>query len=127
MNKLNFERYLVEVMAELAEKKGLKHKPLAIGAWPEAKDPGTKWRKIRNGKEPRGFRVQDAYNLALAMGISFIELCGIAQGRLMQAETPIQQVDAHIEKKKELKEKTSHKKQDQLVNKKTLDIASGAE
>lgn len=83
MNGNQFERCLVEVMTEVAEQKGFKHKPLAIAAWKERKDPGTKWRKIRNGTDPRGFQVQDAYDLALAMGASFVELCGMAQGRLM--------------------------------------------
>lgn len=83
MNGHIFERCLVEVMTEMAEKKGLKHKPLAIVAWPDRKDPGTKWRKIRNGTDPRGFQVQDAYDLATAMGISFLELCEMAQGLLL--------------------------------------------
>ncbi len=94
MNGHAFERCLVEIMAEMAEKKGLKHKPLAIAAWPDRKDPGTKWRKIRNGTDPRGFQVQDAYDLALAMGISFLELCGMAQGLLLQ--TTNQQVQKPI-------------------------------
>lgn len=94
MNGHAFERCLVEIMAEMAEKKGLKHKPLAIAAWPDRKDPGTKWRKIRNGTDPRGFQVQDAYDLALAMGISFLELCGMAQGLLLQ--TTNQQVQKTV-------------------------------
>lgn len=82
-----FERCLVEVMIEMAEKKGLKHKPLAIAAWKDRKDAGTKWRKIRNGTDPRGFQIDDAYDLAVAMGVSFVELCGMAQGRLVQLES----------------------------------------
>lgn len=84
-----FERILVETMVDIAERKGFKHQPLAIAAWKDKKDPGTKWRKIRNGTEPRGFQIDDAYDLALAMGVSFVELCGMAQGRLMQAN-PVQ-------------------------------------
>lgn len=97
-----FERCLVEVMATVAEQKGFKHKPLAERAWPDRKDPGTKWRKIRNGSDPRGLRVEDAYDLAVAMDVSFIEICGIAQGRLMQSE--MGQLAIQNAEKKELPE-----------------------
>lgn len=84
MNGNKFERCLVAVITEIAEKNGFRHKPLAERAWPNKKDPGTKWRKIRNGAEPRGLQVDDAYDLVMAMGMSFLELCGIAQGRMLE-------------------------------------------
>lgn len=84
MTGSSFERRLVEVIQDLSTQKGLKQKPLAMAAWPDRKDAGTKWRKIRNGTEPRGLRVCDAYALAEAMGVSFVELCGLAQARLME-------------------------------------------
>ena len=88
MKGLDFERCLVDVIAEVLEKRGFKHKPLAEKAWKGKKDPGTKWRKIRNGTYPRGLKVEDAYSLVAAMGMSFVELCGMAQGRMLENMPP---------------------------------------
>lgn len=79
-----FERCLVEAMIDAIERQGLKHKPVAISAWGDRKDPATKWRKIRNGTEPRGLQIQDAYDLAFAIGISFLDLCGSAQHKMQE-------------------------------------------
>lgn len=86
MNGYEFERALVELFVEVSKGKGFKSKPLAVAAWPDRKDPGTKWRKIRNGKPPRELNVRDAYNLATALGISFTELCGAVQGKAFTKE-----------------------------------------
>ena len=104
MKGTEFERCLVAVITEVAEKKGFKHKPLAESAWPDKKDPGTKWRKIRNGTEPRGLQTKDAYDLVLAMGMSFVELCGIAQGRMLEAAQP--EMSGGIGKRSGQEEKT---------------------
>ena len=84
----SFERSLVTALVETAKAKGYKAKPLAELAWPDRKDAGTKWRKIRNGTEPRGLRVCDAYDLAQAMGVSFVEVCGLAQAMLLKMMPP---------------------------------------
>lgn len=84
MDGMTYERCLVEVLSRLIEDRGLKHKPTAILAWPQRSDPGTKWRKIRNGTDPRGLQVCDAYDLATAIGISFVEACGLAQALFLQ-------------------------------------------
>ena len=86
MNGYEFERSLVELFVEFTKKKGLKAKPLAMTAWPDRKDAGTKWRKIRNGDSPRELTVRDAYDLSAALGVSFTEMCGIVQGRAIEAE-----------------------------------------
>lgn len=82
MEGKDFETAFIEVVSELAKKNGIKHKPLAIKAWPQKKDPGTKWRSIRNGTG--GLGVGEAYDLASALGISFLEICGLAQARLLE-------------------------------------------
>lgn len=84
MNGLQFERALVELIADLSTKKGLKAKPLAEIAWPHRKDAGTKWRKIRNGDAPRELSVRDAYDLACAMGVSITDLCGAVQSKALE-------------------------------------------
>ena len=83
MDGKSFERMLVTALFEAAKARGYKAKPHAEAAWPDRKDAGTKWRKIRNGTEPRGLRVCDAYDLAQAMGVSFLEVCGLAQAMLL--------------------------------------------
>lgn len=82
MDGAKFERYMVEALTELIEQKGLRHKPVALLAWPDHGDPATKWRKIRNGSEPRGLRVCDAYDMAAAIGVSFLEVCSMATEKL---------------------------------------------
>lgn len=81
MNGELFERCLVDAIQDIADENNIKHKPLAEKAWPDCKDPGTKWRKIRNGTEPRGLYVCDAYDLVEALGVSFLEVWGIAQNK----------------------------------------------
>ena len=88
MDGYTFERCLVGALSEMARARGWKAKPLAEKAWPQSKAAGTKWRKIRNGTEPRGLQVCDAYDLAQAMGVSFLEVCGLAQAMLLKMETP---------------------------------------
>lgn len=81
-----FERCLVKSIEEVAKANKWKQKPLAVAAWGDrVKDPGTKWRKIRNGTDPRGLLVCDAFDLAEAMGESFVEICGLAMAK-MRAE-----------------------------------------
>lgn len=90
MDGQEFERRLVELFVEISKSHGVKAKPLAERAWPRTKDAGTKWRKIRNGAEPRGLSVRDAFDLASALGVGLTEMCGIVQGRALtiQAAKP---------------------------------------
>lgn len=104
MNGYEFERSLVELFVEFTQKKGLKAKPLAVSAWPDRKDAGTKWRKIRNGDAPRELTVRDAYDLSLALGVSFTEMCGIVQGRATEAEM-LRHSELEASQKKEATEK----------------------
>ena len=55
----------------------------AIRAWPDRQDAGTKWRKIRNGTDLRGVQVYDAYDLAMAIRVSFVEVCGLAKAKML--------------------------------------------
>lgn len=79
-----FERCVVETIAELAKLRGLGQKPLAEKAWPDSTSADSKWRYIRRADNPRGLQLCDAYDLACALGMSFVEVCGLAQAKLMQ-------------------------------------------
>lgn len=98
MNGLDFERKMVGVLVELAEKKGVKAAPLARAAWPEHKDAATKWRKIRNADPPQELSMRDAVDLANTLGISMAALCGIVEGRALDADLK-QQAVGRAEKK----------------------------
>lgn len=75
-----YERCLIAALQEAIEERGLKHKPTAEAAWPDQKDAGTRWRKIRNDPRAR-LNIGDAYDLANTIGVSFLEICGIAQAK----------------------------------------------
>ncbi len=93
MKGILFERAFVELVSEISLKKGIKAKPLAEKAWPNRKDAGTKWRKIRNGQPPQELSVRDAYDLAGAMGISITDLCGAAQTKMLEMDFSTQNYD----------------------------------
>ena len=84
MNGYDFERELVAILVELIESKGLKHEPIAERAWPDRKDAGPAWQKIRNKVPPQKLTIRDAFNMAQVLGVGMTELCGIVQGRVMQ-------------------------------------------
>ena len=88
MKGYEFERELVAVIVEIAARKGIKAKPLAEKAWGVNGTSAVKWRKIRNGDDPRGLMVRDAFMLAEALGESFSEICAAAkiniQARLLE-------------------------------------------
>lgn len=81
-----FERCIVETIAELAALRGIKQKPLAKKAWPDNAQADNKWRYIRKLEKPRGLQVCDAYDLVSALGMSFTEVCGLAQAKLLQKQ-----------------------------------------
>lgn len=85
MNGINFERLFVDTVVELSKKKGIKATHLSKAAWAHNKDTATKWRKIRNGNPPQELSMRDAFDLAAALGVSMIDLCGIIQGRAVEA------------------------------------------
>lgn len=80
MNGNLYERCLIQVFTEIIEEKGLKHKPLAELAWSDQKDPGTRWRSIRNNTRAR-LSIGDAYDLSEALGVNFLEVCALAQAK----------------------------------------------
>ena len=98
MNGIDFERKVVGLLVELAEKKGVKAAPLARTAWSTHKDAATKWRKIRNADPPQELTMRDAVDLANALGISMGTLCGIVEGRALD-EDLTQQATGRAEKK----------------------------
>lgn len=82
MNGYDFERCLVETIEQLAELRGIKQEPMAKKAFPDFKSPGARWRQIRNLGQR--LAVRDAVELAEILGMSFVEVCGLAQAKLMQ-------------------------------------------
>lgn len=79
-----FERAVVEVFIDISELNGVKAAPLSRHAWPDAKDAPTKWRKIRNSSPPQEMTVRDAHRMALALGVTLAEVCGMAVGRMLE-------------------------------------------
>lgn len=79
----------MDIVVELSEKKGIKAAPLARAAWPHNKDAATKWRKIRNSDPPQELSMRDAFDLVTALGVSMTELCGITQGRAVEASISV--------------------------------------
>lgn len=86
MNNLNYERCLVYIFVELGKKAGLKHAQLAKLAWPQASDPGKKWRAIRNINvtQPQSLTVSDAASLAAALGKNLSAICLLAETRILE-------------------------------------------
>lgn len=84
MNGYDFERCVIETIAELADLKGIKQDPMAVAAWPQSKSPGARWRQMRSTKIAQRLPIGDACELCSALGMSFIEVCGLAQAKLMQ-------------------------------------------
>lgn len=98
MDNYQFERRLVEIFAELIESKGLRHEPTAELAWPDKKDAGPAWQKIRNRVPPQKLSVLDAFGMAQALGLSMSALCGIVEGRAIE-ESMRKQAAEQLEKK----------------------------
>lgn len=86
MNNYEFERKIVEVLTELIESRGLKHEPTVEAAWPDKKDPGPAWQKIRNRVPPQKLSLRDAYGLARVLDMSMSALCGIVEGRAIEEQ-----------------------------------------
>lgn len=84
MNGYDFERCVIETIAELADLKGVKQDPMAVAAWPQCKSPGARWRQMRSAKIAQRLPIGDACQLCAILGMSFIEVCGLAQAKLMQ-------------------------------------------
>lgn len=86
MDNVTFERAIVETFAALIESRGLKHKPVAIEAWPYKKNAHRTWQAMRNGgDESQRMTIRDAYALASVLGVSMSSICGMVEGKVLEA------------------------------------------
>lgn len=86
MDNVTFERAIVETFAALIESRGLKHKPVAIEAWPYKKNAHRTWQAMRNGgDESQRLTIRDAYALAKVLGVSMSSVCGMVEGKVLEA------------------------------------------
>ena len=77
MDGLEFEHALVDALAAYIERMGLNHFPVATAAWPEAKNAGREWQRMRTDKGKRQrLTVGDAYSMCRYLGISLASVCG---------------------------------------------------
>ena len=80
MDGLEFEHALVDALAAYIERMGLSHFPVATAAWPEAKNAGREWQRMRTDKGKRQrLTVGDAYSLCRHLGISLASVCGAVE------------------------------------------------
>lgn len=85
MDAFQFERIFVQVVEEIARKKGLNASQLARAAWPHQKAGAAAWRKMRNNQEkPKRLNIEEAVLLTQAIGMSMADVCGIVQARILQ-------------------------------------------
>lgn len=85
MDAFKFERVFVQVVEEIAAKKGLNGAQLARLAWPHQKSSAAAWRKMRNNQEsPKRLNIEEAVLLTQAIGLSMADVCGIVQARMME-------------------------------------------
>lgn len=86
MDNVTFERAIVETFSALIESRGLKHKPVAIEAWPYKKNAHRTWQVMRNGgDDAQKLTIRDAYALASVLGVSMSSVCGIVEGKALEA------------------------------------------
>lgn len=78
------ERALIAHIVALARARRLSHSALARAAFTQAKDPGGKWRKIRNSGG--GLHVAEAVALAQALGLDLSAL--VWQAEQAQKQSP---------------------------------------
>lgn len=87
MDAFQYERIFVQVVEEIAAKKGLNGAQLARLAWPHQRAAATAWRKMRNNQtNPKRLNIEEAVLLTQAIGVSMTDVCGIVQGRMMELD-----------------------------------------
>lgn len=85
LESIEFERAMVDALADIIEKRGLKHKPIAEKAWPYKKAAFRTWQAMRNGESPQKLTIRDAHSMAMALDITMTTLCGLVEGRLLMS------------------------------------------
>lgn len=102
MDAFQYERIFVQVVEEIAAKKGLNGAQLARLAWPHQRAAATAWRKMRNNqKNPKRLNIEEAVLLTQAIGVSMTDVCGIVQGRMMELNLSLNSPRYETTEKKE--------------------------
>ena len=86
MDNVEFERAIVASLAAIIEKRGLKHKPVAMAAWPYKKAAWRQWQNMRNNDIPLRLTFRDAFNMAQHLDVPLSSLCAMAESQILDEE-----------------------------------------
>lgn len=77
MNGYLFERCMVTLVCKLVEENFPSHTEFAKRVFGDSENPSNAWRYIRNGQKgkPKRLGVEDAFNMACALGMDLETLC----------------------------------------------------